>query len=350
MGGSINVHWPQSQLRTESQSFRDVLREEIQSATQVDIVSGYVGKSAATNFGHHLVACARRGGQVRILIGMAGTEGLTEATHQAWSSIHEQLQQIDKRSGVFAYTTKIHAKLYVFHNGVKAKMFVGSQNFNFSSGNMELMLESQLHPEVHAHVEELFSDVRNTFPITGVNIKGTKSDPLTKKVTAAEIFHYDVHLDHRKMQLVESIDLRAICEKNPIGSLNLYHGKGRLNSATGVYTPRPWYEVELTLGRDKYPGLPRDFRAFTDDGKIIEMQRRSGGPTGQPELGLKDLTSKGNRQLFGEWIKGKMERAGALEVGDVIDGATFDTYGADQLQFYRMNDDEFLMRFISEDE
>lgn len=345
MGGPINVHWPQSQLRTESKSFRDVLREEIQSATQVDIVSGYVGKSAATNFGHHLVACARRGGQVRILIGMAGTEGLTEATHQAWSSIHEQLQQIDKRSGVFAYTTKIHAKLYVFHDGVKAKMFVGSQNFNFSSGNMELMLESQLHPEVHAHVEELFSDVRNTFPITGVNIKGTKSDPLTKKVTAAEIFHYDVHLDHRKMQLVESIDLRAICEKNPIGSLNLYHGKGRLNSATGVYTPRPWYEVELTLGRDKYPGLPRDFRAFTDDGKIIEMQRRSGGPTGQPELGLKDLTSKGNRQLFGEWIKGKMERAGALEVGDVIDGSTFDTYGSDMLRFYRISDGEFYMIF-----
>jgi hypothetical protein len=67
-------------------------------------------------------------------------------------------------------------------------------------------------------------------------------------------------------------------------------------------------------------------------------------------LGLKDLTSKGNRQLFGEWIKGKLERAGALEVGDVIDGSTFDTYGADQLQFYRMNDDEFLMRFTSEDD
>jgi hypothetical protein len=342
----MQVHWPQSQHRTKTKSFRDTLRDEIQSAKRIDIVSGYVGKSAATNFGHHLIACARRGGRVRILIGMAGTEGLTEATHQAWSSIHEQLQQVNQNSGVFAYTTKIHAKLYIFGDEKNAKMYVGSQNFNFSSGNMELMLETPLHPEVHYHVEELFADSKNTFPITGVvNIKGTKSDPFTRKVTTAEVFHYDAHLDHRKMQLVESIDLRAICEKNPIGSLNLYHGKGRLNSTTGIYTPRPWYEVELTLGRDKYPGLPRDFRAFTDDGIVIEMQRRSGGPAGQPELGLKDLTSKGNRQLFGEWIKGKLESAGALEVGDVIDGSTFDTFGADQLQFYRMNDNEFYMLF-----
>ena len=344
----MKVHWPQSQIASQSQTFRDTLRREIQAATRVDIVSGYVGISSATNFGHHLVGCALRGGQVRILIGMAGTEGLTKTTHEAWSSIHNQLQEIDSESGVFAYTTKIHAKVYVFSTGKEEKMFVGSQNFNFSSGNMELMLESTLHPNVESHIDYLFSDKKNLLPITGVNIKGTKSDPLMRKVTSAEIFHYDVRLDYRKMRLTERINLRTICEKNPIGSLNLYHGKGRLNSNTGFYTPRPWYEVELTLGRDNFPGLPRDFRAFTDDGKIIEMQRRSGGPTGQPELGLKDLTSKGNRQLFGEWIKGKLEQADALEVGDVIDGSTFDAYGTGQLEFYRMSDGEFFMRFSPE--
>lgn len=341
----MQVYWSQSEHRTETKQFRDILREEIETAKRIDIVSGYVGKSSATTFGHHLVACAKRGGQVRILIGMSGIEGLNETTHRAWSSIHQQLQKADQNSGVFAYTTKIHAKLYILQDDLNAKMFVGSQNFNFSSGNIELMLESQLHPKVNSYVEELFSDIKNTFPITGVNIKGTKLNPMSKRPSTPELFHYDGHFDHREMQLVESIDLRAICKKNPIGSLNLYHGKGRLNSVTGVYTPRPWYEVELTLGRDKFPGLPRDFRAFTDDGKIIEMQRRSGGPTGQPELGLKDLTSKGSRRLFGEWIKGKLEQAGALEVGDVIDGSTFDTFGTDQLQFYRINDNEFLMRF-----
>ena len=341
----MEVHWVEAGRTHPDNDFRDVLRRAILSSDSIDIVSGYVGTSSATQFGHHLVQCARRGGRVRILVGMAGTEGLAKGSHEAWSSIHEQLQEIDASSGVFAYMRKIHAKLYIFRNRDSNRMFVGSQNFNFSSGNMELMLESGLRRDVEQRVDSIFSDTSNLLPITRVNIKGTSSDPLTRKVTPAEIIHYDDELDYRGMQLVESINLRAICEKNPIGSLNLYHGSGRLNSTTGVYTPRPWYEVELTLGRDNYPGLPRDFRAFTDDGKIIEMQRRSGGPSGQPHLGLKDLTSKGNRQLFGEWIKGKLERAGALDVGDVIDGSTFDSYGSDRLEFYSMGEGEFYMRF-----
>ena len=39
---------------------------------------------------------------------------------------------------------------------------------------------------------------------------------------------------------------------------------------------------------------------------------------------------------------------GELEVGDVIDGSTFDAYGTGQLEFYRMSDGEFFMRFSPE--
>jgi hypothetical protein len=345
MREDIQVHWPQSPNNPFPCPFDKVLLDEIKKSDDIDIITGYVSLSSATNFGSSLIECAQRGGRVRILIGMAGVEGLSQASHDAWSSIHDQLQTIDSNSGILAYTSKIHAKLYIFSTRFHEKMYVGSQNFNFSSGNMELMLESSLHPEVETQVNNLFSDTRNLIPINSVTVKGSNTDPFTGKVTSAEIFHYDTHYDYTRYPLVESINLQAICEKNPIGSLNLYHGKGRLNRATGTYTPRPWYEVELTLGRDKYPGLPRDFRAFTDDGKIIELQRRSGGPAGQPELGLKDLTSRGNRQILGEWIKGKLQTAGALQIGEVIDRTTFETFGANQLQFYRMSDSEFLMHF-----
>lgn len=345
MAEDIRVHWPQSPQNPHPRPFEEVLLEEIKNADDIDIITGYVGLSSATKFGPHLVACARKGGRVRIMVGMAGVEGLSETSRDAWSSVHQELQAIDEESGVVAHTCKIHTKLYMFSTDYDEKMYIGSQNFNFSSGYMELMVETPYLPEVEEHVNSLFSDSKNILPITGVHLKGTNADPLVRKVSSAEIFSHEVQFDRQTLPLVESIDLRVISNKNPIGSLNLYHGKGRLNSTTGVYIPRPWYEVELTLGKRNHLGLPRDFRAFTDDGKIIEMQRRSGGPTGQPELGLKDLTSKGNRQVFGEWIKGKLERAGALEIGDVIDDSTFDAYGTDQLMFYGISDTEFLMAF-----
>ena len=230
-------------------------------------------------------------------------------------------------------------------------MYIGSQNFNFSSGYMELMVETPFLPEVEEHVNFLFSDSRNIFPISGVIVKGTSSDPMVSKVKDTERFGHDFSFDTNSMELIESINLREIAERSPTSSLNLYHGRGRLNRETMRHIPRPWYEVELTIGSKRYPGLPKNFTAFTDDDKIIEMHRSGGDNTGNPELGLKDLTGKGRggRSKFGEWIKGKLERAGVLEFRDVIDGTTFDAYGSNHLRFYRISGSEFFMEFLPED-
>jgi len=75
------------------------------------------------------------------------------------------------------------------------------------------------------------------------------------------------------------------------------------------------------------------------------MQRTGGGTRGNAHLGLKDLTSKGNRRIFGKWIKSKLEESGSLNKGDVIDDDTFDHYGNDTLKFYKINDGSLLMDF-----
>ena len=79
------------------------------------------------------------------------------------------------------------------------------------------------------------------------------------------------------------------------------------------------------------------------------MHRRSGGPAGKPKLGQKDLTSKGRRALFGRWIKRKLEDAGVLEEGDIIDGNVLDAYGTDQLEFYKISETKFFMKFQPND-
>jgi len=49
--------------------------------------------------------------------------------------------------------------------------------------------------------------------------------------------------------------------------------------------------------------------------------------------------------LFGRWLKGKLEDAQVLEIGDVICDTTFDMYGTDFLEFYEVAEGELLMRF-----
>lgn len=145
------------------------------------------------------------------------------------------------------------------------------------------------------------------------------------------------------LELVAEINLRKLCRRNPIASLNLYHSAGRKSG--NKWIPRTWYEAEITLGQNRFLDIPRDFKAITDNGYEIKMQRRSGAPRGQSHLGLKDLTSKNNRRIFGRWIKSKLEKSGSLVRGEVIQDETFDHYGNDTLKFYRIDNNHLYMQF-----
>lgn len=331
----------------EDDQFVDGLTSALADCGGMDVVSGYIGYDTATRFGRWIIDTARAGGRIRILIGMAGIEGLSSRTHKVWNDIDSHLRETGTGSGVFSFEKKIHAKVYIVYDwDLKPETtFVGSANFNFSNSNIECMVRLPPDRSTCGMVERLFGDQR-LLPISLVPVKGSAKDPMTQ--TKIPIQRHNEIFDISEMRLVESINLRSICEKNPIGSLNLYHGRGRLNRAKMSWKPRPWYEVELTIGNNRYPGLPKVFSAYTDDGEIIQMHRSGGGPTGKPELGLKDLTGKGKggRELFGQWIKGKLEKAGVLERGDQVTGSTLDAFGNDQLEFYRISDDELYMRFL----
>jgi len=77
-------------------------------------------------------------------------------------------------------------------------------------------------------------------------------------------------------------------------NLNVYFGKGRLNSTTGITKPRPWYEIELIASNDlnSLPNYPKgDFLAYTDDGLIIPMRTQGDY--------FKNIRSRNSLQIFG---------------------------------------------------
>jgi hypothetical protein len=60
---------------------------------------------------------------------------------------------------------------------------------------------------------------------------------------------------------------------------------------------------------------------------------------------FKNLRSKDSLQIFGIWLKGKLERAGVLKKYDPVTIDTLREYGNSQLKLYKISDTEYFMSF-----
>jgi len=100
---------------------------------------------------------------------------------------------------------------------------------------------------------------------------------------------------------------------------------GRKNPTTGLYAPRPWYEIEITSeSKDReshfYPKSELKegsrhsrtgyFTAFIqDNGTIYKIKMFVGSDHGKA---IASATESGGRATLGKIIKGKLERARCL--------------------------------------
>ncbi len=103
------------------------------------------------------------------------------------------------------------------------------------------------------------------------------------------------------------LDLSRIADKEK-SNLNVYFGKGRWSRSMDRIKPRSWYEVELIADQNirESPLYPKgNFYLFTDDNLVIPMRTQGDY--------FQNIRSKNSLQIFGKWIKGKLERAGCLK-------------------------------------
>jgi hypothetical protein len=133
--------------------------------------------------------------------------------------------------------------------------------------------------------------------------------------------------------------LNRVAEKEK-SNLNVYFGKGRLNAKTGIVKPRPWYEIELiaNVQLSSNPLYPKgDFDAYTDDGYIIPMRTQGDYH--------KNIRSKVSLQIFGMWLKGKLQKSGALLPLSPVTNDTLIDYGNDTLTFSKIAEGKYYISF-----
>ena len=327
--------------------FRNILEKEFTTSKSVTIASGYASLDVINAFEKPFIEIAKNGGTSRLLLGMAFYEGLSQKKLDAVTKLHTALKPYGNNSGVFVTNgRRYHGKVYQFDKEGISNIYVGSSNFSSSGtkGNIECtvpILNDNQKVNLVLFLNDLYSPSYSiSIDEAEITVPGKKKIVLDK---VERLWSNLKNYDPTKIT-VEGLPkfvfpLERVAEKEK-SNLNVYFGKGRWSRSTGKIKPRPWYEIELIASNDLnsqafYP--KRDFLAYTDDGLIIPMRTQGDY--------YKNIRSKDSLQIFGIWLKGKLERSGVLKKYEPVTMETLQEYGNDKLTFYKFEEGKYYMQF-----
>lgn len=339
-------------------NFEKPLGYLIVNASQLEIITGYIGLSVIRSYCDDLVKISKYG-QCRIVIGMAYKEGLEEFKLKLLRDLDGKLRANGSKSGIFVTTERVHAKIYkiTLPDG-KTHLFSGSSNFSHQglATNIELMteiLDAKQKNDIESFIECLHLIPDLCVPIGKCKIKEilpSISPPVVKSTgksvgqSRKTLRDFEISKsDFPKKKVVSKFKLPLRVNEQPSSSLNLYFDKGRQNKK-GIWTPRDWFEIEIT-------SLQADIRSiadypkgkftayYSDDGKCYEL------PMETSSAGYKRLSVKGNGKVLGEIIKGKLERHGCLERYERVTEETISLYGRNHIEFQKIGKREFYLIF-----
>jgi len=327
--------------------FRNVLDKEFKTSNNITVASGYASLDVINAFEKPFIEVAKKGGISRLLLGMAFYEGLGQKKLNAVTKLNNSLKAYNKNSGVFVTNgRRYHGKVYQFDKDLTSNIYVGSSNFSASGtkGNIECTvptLDDNQKVNLIAFLNDLYSPSYSiSIDQADITVPGKKKivlDKVERLWTSLKTYDSSSISLEKLPKFV--FPLNRVTEKEK-SNLNVYFGKGRWSRSTGKVKPRPWYEIELIASNDlnSQPFYPKgDFLAYTDDGLIIPMRTQGDY--------YKNIRSKNSLQIFGIWLKGKLETSGVLKKYEPVTLETLEEYGTDKLAFYKIEEGKYYMIF-----
>lgn len=323
-------------MKIGGSKFNDKFHSLFKQSTTVNIATGYISESAVDLIADIIY---KNGGPVcNLIIGMHYFDKFTHGQYASAKQMHEFLFSNNLGSVKLVTSFPFHGKLYSFKNGKNAfASIVGSSNLNNvllhnSSRQYETDLfisEQRLNNEIVNFIDEL-SD-RSAQYLSDLEILDFKetNDLLTTLDGVIKLEDFELTALKEKVNDFIRFDIPlATYEIAPKSNINAHFGKGR-ESKNGIIRARPWYEVELIVPKNivSLPYYPRPnvnekdrrFKVFTDDG--YEFQCIINGS------GNKNFRSVGGLTILGKWLKGRLERFGALKTGQPVTKEVLDKYG-----------------------
>lgn len=323
-------------LKTGNRSFADAFDDLLFEADTIRIATGYITADSVAELQRIVQLNSKP--KVDLIIGMHYFDGFTRKEYQASFNFGKFLNE-KGMGGVFLSTAfKYHGKIYSFlKNEEPIASIVGSNNLSSITEYSRVYETSLLFQERNKSIE-LNDFINNLIHIS-------------KPIDACSITRFNEYnkllIDHEKVEPVDPIDVQKIPLTNlkfriPLkvgdlhskSNLNVFFGKGR-EDKRGLIKPRHWYEIELIVpseitSMEGYPNFESGnniFDVITDDGWKFKC-KVSGDYN-------KNLRSEGDLKILGKWIKGRLENAGALDVGDLVTEETLQKYGRSDFELIK---------------
>lgn len=321
-------------VRTQFKKFSECFYEQLHLYKGADISVGYITAESLTEL-KNLVEQNNYIHRMNLTIGMHYFEKFTALEYNAAVGLNDFLTSNHIGQVKVVTTFMYHGKLYSFldDSNVAKSAIIGSNNLSsiVESGrriyeSSILLNDDPIVGEVNQFITQLSEQSASV--ISDLEITDFKqANPLLENHEhVRRVLEPD--LEEYKNQLTEvsfEIPLKSY-ELAPKSNLNAYFGTGR-RTQNGLIMPRHWYEVELIVPseialRPNYPVSRTDsaeFEVITDDGWSFSC-KVSGNNS-------KNFRSKDDLRILGKWIKGRLENAGVLQVGQPVLQSTLDNYG-----------------------
>lgn len=340
-------------------SFRFLLDKHLMSATSVDICVGYCAWKTVKNYIPKLVRIAKHG-RVRLILGMYRLDGaLKKNLYDVLLDLHIQLKNAspsNTASGVYITKEDCHAKIWNFVlKDNRNSLWVGSNNFS------EAGLEDRLETCVEVTGKDL-SDCQNFVASLVSKNKSVTIDKIgfsgpPKKSQLSSLPFCQLPSG---VSVIGSVELPLNVDKQPRSGLNLCFGSGRMNPK-GIYTPRPWYEIEISsdssvTSNPIYPKPKNVTYSTKSNGKKKINHAQIFSAYLKHENTYRKITLKtysdnnkamasAPRSVLGEFIKGNLEDAKALQQGGLVTSDVLQAYGRESITLTKLSSGEYIIEF-----
>lgn len=324
-------------LKTGYNTFSKTFYSLIDEAARLDIAVGYITADSLAEL-RQTVAYNSNIETLNLIIGMHRWDKFTKLEYNAAIGLNEFLST-EKRGEVRLVTPfRFHGKLYSYSNREGAFAgIIGSNNLGSIVESRtrtyevsSLFREQDYAVKMREFIEQLSASSTDNIAdcdITDFKERNTllEDHENVEKIPHNKLADYISELTETRFE-IPLVKGGKVPEKS---NLNVYFGKGRLVAQKGVVQPRHWYEAELIVPNSitLLPEYPKkgsnnaSFDVVTDDGWKFSCNVNGDYS--------KNFRSEDDLKILGKWIKGRLENAGVLEVGQLVTPDTFRRYGRD---------------------
>lgn len=319
--------------KVSNQSFSDAFFELLASADQLDIAVGYITADSLAELQN--IVKYNHINKLNLTIGMHYFDLFTAVEYKAAKGLNHYLQDNDLGEVRLVTPFRFHGKMYSYSKeNTPFAGIIGSNNLSSIIESGSRIYESSILLQDEQNSLDMYNFIKKLNETSTQNINDLEistfknSNPLLEnyeyvsKISSSDLSKYYLH----KTNVTFEIPIKTADQGAGKSNLNACFGEGRKDKR-GLIKPRHWYEVELIVPKSvtSQKGYPQErsenacFNVVTDDGWMFKC-KVSGDYS-------KNFRSENDLKILGRWLKGRLENAGALDVGQMVTSAVLNKYG-----------------------